>query len=174
MTVGFWFCRSAAQLFGDWICRASDAIKVLQLSKLTLHDAPSVCASLTGERWTVKKEVDVCFGSMHKFDDFSFPSAELGRLTCKRRDNGTHSLKVSLERKFLKKAGQEVVVKLFPKAVSKGIGSASEDAVEAEEAEEDVDVARLRRCCRYGSGGVLLSKSRTLSVLVRACVTWSS
>jgi hypothetical protein len=24
------------------------------------HDAPSVCANLTGERWTVKKEVDVC------------------------------------------------------------------------------------------------------------------
>jgi hypothetical protein len=27
---------------------------------LTPHDAPSVCASLTGERWTAKKEVDVC------------------------------------------------------------------------------------------------------------------
>lgn len=60
MTVGFWFCRSTAQLSGDWICRASDAIRVLQVSKLTPHDAPSVCANLTGERCTVKKEVDVC------------------------------------------------------------------------------------------------------------------
>ena len=80
----------------------------------------------------------------------------------------------------MKKAGQEEVVKLFPKAVSKGTGSASEDAVEIEEEEEeaeDVDVersARLRRCCMNGSGGVLLSKSRTLSVLIRACVTCSS
>lgn len=98
---------------------------------------------------------------------------------CRRRDNGTHSLKVSLERKLLKKAGQEEVVKLFPRAVSKGIGSASEEAVEEEEeeAEEDVDVersARLRNCCMNGSGGGLLSKSRTLSVLGRASVTCSS
>lgn len=78
----------------------------------------------------------------------------------------------------MKKAGQEEVVKLFPRAVSKGIGSASEEAVdEDEEAEEEVDVersARLRKCCMNGSGGVLLSKSRTLSVLGRACVTCSS
>lgn len=130
---------------------------MLHVSKLTLHDALSVCASLTGDLCTVKKEVDVC----------------------KRRDSGTHSLKVSSERKVLKKVGQVEVVKLFPRPVSKGLGSASEEpevAVEMDEAEEDVDVERSARLirCISGSGGVLRSKRRILSLLVRACDACSS
>jgi copper chaperone CopZ len=78
------------------------------------------------------------------------------------------------DRNCLKKVGQEEVVKLFPKPASKGLGSASEEAVEADGAEEDVDAARLRNCCIYGSGGVLLSKRSTLSVLVSARVACSS
>jgi hypothetical protein len=73
----------------------------------------------------------------------------------------------------LKKMGQEEVVKLLPKPASKGLGSASEEAVETDGAEEDVDAARLRNCCIYGSGGVLLSKRSKLSVLVRARVACS-
>ena len=73
----------------------------------------------------------------------------------------------------MKKAGQEEVVKLFPIPASKGLGSAFEDAVETDEVDEDAVVelcARLRKCCMYGSGGVLLSNRRTLSMLARACI----
>lgn len=45
------------------------------------------------------------------------------RLTCKRREKGMQSWKVLFERKVLKNCGQEVVVKLFPRLVSKGRGS---------------------------------------------------
>jgi hypothetical protein len=77
----------------------------------------------------------------------------------------------------LKKVGHEEVVKLLPNPASKDLGSASEmevEAVEADEAEEDVVAARLRICCMIGSGGALRSKRRTLSVFVRPCVACSS
>lgn len=49
--------------------------------------------------------------------------------------------------------------------------------VDADEAAEDVGVelaARLIKCCMYGSGGVLVSKRRMLSVLVKTRVVCSS
>ena len=45
------------------------------------------------------------------------------RRTCKRRLNGKQDSKVALFRKESKKAGQEELVKLLPKLVSKGLGS---------------------------------------------------
>jgi hypothetical protein len=78
------------------------------------------------------------------------------------------------DRNCLRKIGQEEVVKLLPKPASKGLGSASEEAVETDGAEEDVDAARLGNRCVYGSGGVLLSKRSKLSVLVKARVACSS
>jgi hypothetical protein len=77
------------------------------------------------------------------------------------------------DRNCLKKIGHDEVVKLLPKPASKGLGSASEEAVETDGAEEDVDAARLRNCGGYGSGGVLLSKRSKLSELVRARVACS-
>jgi hypothetical protein len=111
--------------------------------------------------------------NVHQFHD-SRRFGGWSRLTCRRRDSGTHSLKASSDKNFWKKAGQEEVVKLLPRPASKDMGSASEEAVETEEAEEDVAAARLRTCCLGGSGGMLRSKRRTLSVLVRACVACPS
>ncbi|MCJ1402485.1 hypothetical protein MMC11_005705, partial [Xylographa trunciseda] len=47
------------------------------------------------------------------------------RHTCKRRLNGKQELNVALFKNESKKAGQEELVKLLPKLVSKGLGSGS-------------------------------------------------
>lgn len=87
-----------------------------------------------------------------------------GIRTWRRRDSGRHSLKVVLDRKFVKKVGHVELVKLFPRLVSKGDGNGVADSVadvvvEALEvavvaAVEEVDElsARLARRIR-GTGG---------------------
>ena len=69
--------------------------------KLTLHVASNVWVSRTRERVVVKKELEVCSS----------------------KENGKHSLKVSLARKLLKNCGHDGEVKLFPRLVSNGLGS---------------------------------------------------
>ena len=65
------------------------------------HAVSSVEARKAGERWARKKEA----------------------LFCRRRERGAHERNVLLERKVVKKAGQELEVKLLPREVSKGEGS---------------------------------------------------
>lgn len=58
--------------------------------------------------------------------------------TCRRRDNGIHSLKALSDMNVEKKAGQLEAVKLLPRLESKGLGKA--DVCDVDEA-DDVPVA---------------------------------
>lgn len=100
-----------------------------------------------------------------------------GKGTWRRREKGRHWLKVALERKLWKKAGQLGVVKLFPRLESKGLGRELESVdggavlmLDGGDVDEEASlwlvdgvVDSCLACSRIGwAGGSLRSKIRSV------------
>ena len=91
-------------------------INLLHVGRATLQVASRDWVIRRTDLEAVKKELEFCRMSVKIHPN----EAEVR--TCRRRLNGRHDLKVLLLKKDWKKVGQEALVKLFPRLVSKGLG----------------------------------------------------
>ena len=115
-----------------------------QVAKLTLQVASRVWVIRVTDFSARKKEFEFCSSNVGLVKcDGEERRRVLMRLTWRRRLKGRQDIKVTLLRKELKKVGQAELVKLLPKLVSKGLGSAEVvaalGAVVTEDAEVEVE-----------------------------------